>query len=113
MDTVINSFVEKSKEMTDFNKVKKYYKTFDEQNRLISSNSGRLEFEITMDLLHQFLPKEGKLLDLGGGAGAYSFPLAEEGYTVLLADLSDELIHKAEAYGKEQKTVLEWLLWRE
>ena len=93
--------------MTDFNKVKKYYKTFDEQNRLISSNSGRLEFEITMDLLHQFLPKEGKLLDLGGGAGAYSFPLAEEGYTVLLADLSDELIHKAEAYGKEQKTVLE------
>jgi len=87
--------------MTNFDKIRNYYKYFDEQNRLMSSNSGRLEFETTMGVLHQYLPKEGKILDLGGGAGAYSFPLADEGYSVYLADLSDELISKAKAYGKE------------
>ncbi|MBR5419840.1 MAG: class I SAM-dependent methyltransferase [Lachnospiraceae bacterium] len=89
--------------MTDFDKVRNYYRYFDEQNRLTNSNSGRLEFEITMEVLHQFLPGEGKILDLGGGAGAYSFPLADEGYSVYLADLSDELINKAKEYGKDKK----------
>ena len=64
--------------MTDFDRIRNYYKYFDEQNRLTSSNSGRLEFETTMQVLHQYLPEEGKILDLGGGAGAYSFPLADE-----------------------------------
>ena len=87
--------------MTDFDKIRNYYRYFDEQNRLMSSNSGRLEFETTMDILHEFLPEEGKILDLGGGAGAYSFPLSDEGYFVYLADLSEELISKAKEHGKE------------
>ena len=78
--------------MTDFEKVRNYYKVFDEQNRLTNSNSGRLEFEMTMKVLEKFLPAKGAVLDLGGGAGAYSFPLAAKGYEVYLADLSDELI---------------------
>lgn len=86
--------------MTDFDRVRNYYKYFDEQNRLQSSGSGRLEFETTMEVLHGFLPEKGKILDLGGGAGAYSFPLADEGYSVTLADLSEELIDKAREYGK-------------
>ena len=88
--------------MTNFEKVRNYYKSFDEQNRLLSSNSGRLEFETTMEILKKYLPEKATVLDLGGGAGAYSFPLAAEGYEVYLADLSEELIGKAKEYGRTQ-----------
>ncbi len=37
--------------MTNFDKIRNYYKSFDEQNRLLSSNSGRLEFETTITLV--------------------------------------------------------------
>jgi ubiquinone/menaquinone biosynthesis C-methylase UbiE len=41
----------------------------------------------TLDLLDRFLPPApAVILDVGGGAGAYSFPLAEKGYAVDLID---------------------------
>ena len=90
--------------MTDFDRVKDYYRFFDEKNRLVSSGSGRLEYMMSMSLLKRFLPGKGTLLDLGGGAGAYSFPLAAEGYQVFLADLSEELIRQAEEQNAETET---------
>ena len=81
--------------MTDFNKIKEYYKNFDEKNRLVNDNSGKLEYEMTIKILHDNLPEQASILDLGGGAGIYSFQLAKEGYKVCLADLSDELISQA------------------
>ncbi len=83
--------------MTDFNKIKNYYKNFNEKDRLINDNSGKLEYEMTMRILRKHLPKDAKILDLGGAAGIYSFPLAELGYDVYLADLSEELINQARA----------------
>ena len=70
--------------MTDFEKVKNYYKHFDEKNRLRKDNSGKLEFLMTMRILEKNLPAltdgtEVSVLDLGGGAGVYSFPLAKKG----------------------------------
>ena len=64
--------------MTDFERVKDYYKNFDEKNRLSNSSHGKLEYMMTMDILKEHLPKGGTILDLGGGAGAYAFPLAAE-----------------------------------
>ena len=81
--------------MTDFERVKNYYRNFDEKNRLQSSNSGRLEYEMTLDILDGALPAAGAILDLGGGAGAYAFPLAKKGYQVTLADISEDLIRQA------------------
>ena len=81
--------------MTNFERVKDYYKNFDEKNRLSGSSHGRLEYMMTMDILKEHLPKGGTILDLGGGAGAYAFPLAAEGYKVVLADLSPDLIEQA------------------
>lgn len=81
--------------MTNFNKIKNYYKFFNEKDRLVADNSGKLEYEMTMRILNKYLPKEAKILDLGGAAGAYSFPLAEMGYEVYLADLSEDLINQA------------------
>lgn len=81
--------------MTDFNKVKEYYKNFDEKNRLVSDNSGKLEFEMTMRILKSYLKDGSTILDLGGASGVYSLPLAETGYKVTLADLSEKLIEEA------------------
>ena len=116
--------------MTDFEKVKNYYSHFDEKNRLRNDNSGKLEFLMTMRILEKELPPvqgadgtdgsessveglicvrsggaesaEGvSILDLGGGAGVYSFPLAKKGYKVTLADLSETLLAQANKQKKE------------
>ena len=101
--------------MTDFEKIKNYYKHFDEKNRLQSDNSGKLEFLMTMSVLEKYLPAVGakkpecaiadgaefSILDLGGGAGVYTFPLAERGYKVTLADLSETLL--AQAKNKKEE----------
>ena len=85
--------------MTNFDRVKGYYQYFNEDERLCRDNSGRLEYEMTMKKLEKHLPAMGKILDLGGATGVYAFPLAEMGYQVYLADLSERLIEIA----KEKK----------
>ena len=94
--------------MTDFEKVKNYYKHFDEKNRLRNDNSGKLEFLMTMRILEKNLPSladgsDISILDLGGGAGVYSFPLAKKGYKVTLADLSETLLAQAKKQKDEDK----------
>ena len=81
--------------MTNFDKIKKYYKEFDEDKRLIKDNSGRLEYQMTMEYLKEFLPNTATVLDLGGATGIYTFPLAKDGYKMYLADLSSDLISQA------------------
>ena len=43
--------------MTDFEKIKNYYKHFDEKNRLQSDNSGKLEFLMEKCFNFEFLKK--------------------------------------------------------
>ncbi len=81
--------------MTDFERVKGYYQYFNEDERLLRDSSGKLEYEMTMRKLHQFLPPTGDILDLGGATGIYAFPLADRGYRVHLADLSERLVNLA------------------
>lgn len=88
--------------MTDFNKIKEYYKNFDEDNRLVKDNSGKLEYEMTLKKLKKYLPQTGTILDLGGATGIYTFPLAKEGYKMYLADLSPDLILKAKDKAKRE-----------
>jgi SAM-dependent methyltransferase len=64
----------------------RYYESGQEAERL-QSPFFRWEKVRTMDLLDRFLPPAPALiLDIGGGAGAYAFPLAEKGYVVDLVD---------------------------
>lgn len=81
--------------MTDFNKIKNYYNDFDEKNRLSNDNSGKLEYDMTKKILENNLPENATILDLGGGAGVYSFLLANKGYKVYLSDLSEDLINQS------------------
>ena len=47
--------------MTNFDRVKGYYRVFDEKNRLVNSGSGKLEYMMSMDLLKHWLPENGKM----------------------------------------------------
>lgn len=81
--------------MTDFKKIQEYYSVFNEDERLTTDYSGKLEYDMTMRKLKKYLPESAAILDLGGAAGAYTFPLASLGYQMYLADLSETLIDKA------------------
>jgi len=64
-------------------------------------NDHWLEFETTYFHIVNTIPKGSKILDIGGGPGRYSFRLANEGYSVFLADLSEKNIEFARDYERE------------
>ena len=77
--------------------IEEYYNKFNEDKRLLSRH-GRVEHYITMKYIHECIDKimlakgieekaDIKILDIGAGTGAYSIPLAEEGYDVTAVEL--------------------------
>ena len=72
-----------------------YYERSDEQGRL---GDGSLEMLRTRELLTHWLPPApAEVLDVGGGAGVYARWLAEQGYTVDLADPVQKHVDQARA----------------
>ena len=64
-----------------------HYEEGIEKERLFGEGVARLEYVRTRELLARHLPPAAAtILDVGGGAGAYALPLAEEGYSVYLVD---------------------------
>lgn len=64
-----------------------YSDRYDEDQRLVSSGHGRLEFRRTQQLLRRFLPAPpAMVLDVGGGTGIHARWLAADGYQVHLID---------------------------
>lgn len=83
------------------NRIVEHYNKFNEDKRLLSRH-GLVEFELTMKYIHQYLAQLEKqnglgqdranksqirILDIGAGTGAYSIPLAREGYDVTAVEL--------------------------
>lgn len=77
--------------------VRQYYASFDDKEwqRLETFPEGQIEFVVTQHALDTHLPKRGRVLDIGGGPGRWTIWLAQRGYSVVLADLSPNLLHIA------------------
>lgn len=57
----------------------------------------RIEYAVTLRVLDEHLPRPpARVLDIGGGPGRYAIALAERGYHVVLADISQPELRLAE-----------------
>jgi SAM-dependent methyltransferase len=75
-----------------------YAERGDEDDRLIASALGQLEFIRTRELVQRFLPSPpSAVLDVGGGTGRYSEWLAGLGYSVQLIEPVPLHLEQAEA----------------
>jgi len=74
-----------------------------EWKRLVKDPFHRLEFDTTLRFLKKYLPKNGTILDAGGGPGRYSIELAKMGYNVVLLDLVPEHLEFAKKKIKQAK----------
>jgi len=82
--------------------VEHYSRLYNEHERL-ASNFGHLERIRTERILMRYLPQPpAVILDVGGGTGAYAFPLAKKGYTVHLIDLTPAHVEKAKELSKSR-----------
>lgn len=73
--------------MTD-SLVKEFYtgQVHQEWRRLLLNAYHKLEFVTTVHYLEKYLPRQGLILDAGGGPGRYTLELAKKGYQVTLLD---------------------------
>lgn len=75
------------------NRVRSYYAAYGEREwSRLDRPEGLIEWLVTCDALTKHLPRSGRILDLGGGTGRHTIWLAQQGYRVVLADLSGELL---------------------
>lgn len=85
--------------------IHRYYQAGQEAGRL-EAPSWRWEKLRTFDILGRFLPPPpAVILDVGGAAGAYAFPLAEMGYTVDLFDPVPLHIEQAREHAATRERV--------
>ena len=76
-----------------------YYASGIEKGRLDATN--RLEFERTKIMLGERLPPHGRIIDVGGGPGAYASWLAGRGYEVDLIDPIPLHVEQARQLARE------------
>ena len=82
-------FVRKKNEVVDkpvITSVADFYNQYDEDARLTRKN-GQVEYLTTNKYIHEYLKPGNKIIELGAGTGAYSIPLAKEGYDVTAIEL--------------------------
>lgn len=83
-----------------------YYREGKEAERL-SNSWGELERVRTQAILSRHLPAApAHIFDIGGGAGVYAFPLAEQGYAVHLVDPVELHLEQARARAAESGVAL-------
>jgi len=70
-------------------RVNRTYDIFNEDSRLNHSKAARVEFLTTVRYIERYLKDGDKILDIGAGAGEYSFYFARKGYEVSALELAD------------------------
>jgi S-adenosylmethionine-dependent methyltransferase len=79
--------------MDDISDIRDYYDTQveKEETRL---ERHQLERDITLRYLGDYLPADGKILEVGAATGAYTLWLAQQGYSVVAVDLTPSLLQR-------------------
>ena len=85
----------------------RYYEKFDEEKRL-GRRHGQVEFFVTITYLKKYLSQfqNPKIADIGAGTGAYSVPLAAEGFDVTAIEVVESNLAKLRAKQANVKTYL-------
>ncbi|MBE6017564.1 MAG: class I SAM-dependent methyltransferase [Lachnospiraceae bacterium] len=65
------------------------YGQINEDDRLLKTRQGQLEYRITMNYIHKYLKDGDHVLEIGAGTGRYSIALAREGFHVTAIELVD------------------------
>ena len=76
----------KAKEQKVITSISDYYNQYDEDGRLKRRN-GQVEYLTTNKYIHEYLKPGDRIIEIGAGTGAYSIPLAKEGYDVTSIEL--------------------------
>jgi S-adenosylmethionine-dependent methyltransferase len=63
----------------------------------------QLERDMTWRYLDKYLPRQGKILEIGAATGAYTIPLGNRGYDVTAVDFAPNLIEKCRKRVKDEK----------
>lgn len=82
-------FEQLSKIENESERVNRTYDIFNEDTRLNHSKAARVEFLTTVHYIEKYLKEGDKILDIGAGAGEYSFYFARKGYEVSAIELAD------------------------
>lgn len=83
-------------------KLEEYYNKFNEDKRLLSRH-GRVEYEISMKYLLDYIKPGDKIVDIGAGTGRYSIPLYEMGYDVTALEYVQHNLGRLKAKQPEIK----------
>lgn len=85
----------------------KYYNKFNEDKRL-TRRHGIIEYRTTMKYINKYLNTmtNPKIIDIGAGTGAYSIPLANEGYDVTAVELIKHNLMTLKNKSNKVKTYL-------
>jgi len=82
-----------------------FYNQYDEENRLIRSRCGQLEYATTMHYIHKYCSKGSKIAEIGAGTGRYSIALAKEGYDVTAIELVEKNLGELKNNSKGIKNI--------
>ena len=85
--------------------VQEIYRRKSENDRLNKSQAARVEFLTTVRYIEKYLPPSAKILDVGAGAGEYSFYFARKGYSVSALELADANIAAFRAKMTEHDSI--------
>lgn len=92
------------------NTIVNYYEKSNEDIRITMSNSSKVEFIVTTNVLNQYIKQHHRILELGAGTGVYSFYYAERGNEVIATDITPkhvEIIKKKLCENNNMKLTAE------
>ena len=89
----------------EIEQIQKTYEIFNEDTRLNRSKAARVEFLTNVKYIEKYLSQGDSILDVGAGAGEYSFYFARNGYKVSALELTDVNIKAFRAKMREEDEI--------